>query len=173
MKTSILSATVAACACGLALHGDVIEIDQVGFAFSPSEVTAAPGDTLRFNWSGGTHTVTTGTNCTPGDFDGFFFDEALSMANPLVEIVIPKDFSGDIEYFCDIAAHCSSFGMIGSVTVESGSIPGDFNGDGQVNGGDLGALLAAWGTNNPDFDLSGDGLINGGDLGIFLSLWTG
>ena len=173
MKITTISATAATLACGLALNGDIIEISQTGFSYSPENGTAAPGDTLRFTWSGGTHTVTTGSNCAAGDFDGFSFDEPLSMANPLVEIVIPNDFTGDIEYFCNIAAHCSSFGMIGFVTVEGGSTPGDFNGDGLVNGGDLGALLAAWGTDNPDIDLSGDGVIDGGDLGIFLSLWTG
>ncbi|MCP4795978.1 MAG: hypothetical protein GY885_07470, partial [Phycisphaeraceae bacterium] len=45
----------------------------------------------------------------------------------------------------------------------------DFNCDGCVDGGDLGILLAAWGT--PGSDLSGDGSTDGADLGIFLSLW--
>ena len=49
--------------------------------------------------------------------------------------------------------------------------PADFDGNGVVNGGDLGVLLAAWGTNNPEFDLDGNGIVNGGDLGLFLSFW--
>ena len=49
--------------------------------------------------------------------------------------------------------------------------PADFDGNGVVNGGDLGVLLAAWGSNNPEFDLDGNGIVNGGDLGLFLSFW--
>ena len=47
--------------------------------------------------------------------------------------------------------------------------PGDLNGDGAVNGGDLGLLLAAWG--GPGGDLNGDGVTDGGDLGLLLSYW--
>jgi hypothetical protein len=48
--------------------------------------------------------------------------------------------------------------------------PADLNGDGVVDGGDLGLLLAAWGT--PDADLNGDGTTDGADLGILLSEWS-
>lgn len=48
--------------------------------------------------------------------------------------------------------------------------PADFDCDGSVDGGDLGALLAAWGT--PDGDLNGDGTTDGADLGVLLSDWT-
>jgi len=47
--------------------------------------------------------------------------------------------------------------------------PADINGDGIVDGADLGALLASWGT--PVNDLNGDGTVNGADLGILLSDW--
>jgi hypothetical protein len=60
--------------------------------------------------------------------------------------------------------------------------PADFNGDGVVNGLDLGILLGSWsipagapgcGGNIPcPADLNGDGLVNGLDLGILLSSWT-
>ena len=50
--------------------------------------------------------------------------------------------------------------------------PADFNGDGEVNGSDLGFLLGEWGS-NPDSpaDLNGDGLVDGGDIGMFLAFW--
>ena len=58
------------------------------------------------------------------------------------------------------------------VTIEGDTdCPGDFDNDGFVGGGDLGFLLVAWGTNNPEFDLDGNGAVNGGDLGFFLSFW--
>ena len=50
--------------------------------------------------------------------------------------------------------------------------PGDLNGDGLVNGADLGLLLGAWGTQGPG-DLDGSGIVDGGDLGLLLGAWTG
>lgn len=49
---------------------------------------------------------------------------------------------------------------------------GDINGDGQINGMDLGLLLAAWGSANPLADLDHDGIVGGGDLGLLLVGWT-
>jgi hypothetical protein len=46
--------------------------------------------------------------------------------------------------------------------------------DHQVNGADLGALLAFWGPVNPGFpqaDLNRDGRVNGADLGYLLNAW--
>lgn len=46
----------------------------------------------------------------------------------------------------------------------------DLNGDGVVNGADLGLLLVSWG--GPGIgDLNGDDTTNGADLGILLSTW--
>ena len=47
--------------------------------------------------------------------------------------------------------------------------PADFNGDGQVNGADLGLLAAAWKT--PAGDLDGDGTTGGSDVGLLLAAW--
>jgi len=52
------------------------------------------------------------------------------------------------------------------------AIPGDFNGDGHVNGPDLATMLAAWGEPGQT-DLNGDGTTNGVDLGTLLANWTG
>jgi hypothetical protein len=57
-----------------------------------------------------------------------------------------------------------------TVTV-SGGIPGDYNGDGHVNGPDLAQLLGAWGTINHTIDLTGDGLVDAADLGVLLGAW--
>jgi hypothetical protein len=50
-------------------------------------------------------------------------------------------------------------------------IPGDLNGDGVVNGGDLGILLANWGSPGIG-DLDESGTVDGADLGMLLSEWT-
>ena len=50
--------------------------------------------------------------------------------------------------------------------------PADINNDGVVDGVDLGLLLGAWGTSDPDADLNGDGTVDGVDLGLLLGAWT-
>jgi hypothetical protein len=49
---------------------------------------------------------------------------------------------------------------------------GDLNGDGVVDGADLGILLSNWGPcDGCPADLNGDGVVDGADLGILLSNW--
>ena len=60
----------------------------------------------------------------------------------------------------DLVIACTPFGD---------PCPEDLNGDGIVNGADLGLLLGAWGTNGGD--INGDGLTNGADLGLMLGAW--
>lgn len=55
---------------------------------------------------------------------------------------------------------------------ESPGLVGDLNGDGKVDGADLGVLLSQWGSGG-SADLNGDGVVNGADLGILLAAWTG
>ncbi|MEE2972834.1 MAG: PHB depolymerase family esterase [Planctomycetota bacterium] len=49
--------------------------------------------------------------------------------------------------------------------------PGDFNGDGRVDGAEISLLLGAWGSQDPAFDLDRDGDVGGGDLSILLASW--
>jgi len=48
--------------------------------------------------------------------------------------------------------------------------PEDLSGDGQVDGSDLGVLLAAFGATGPA-DLDANGVVDGADLGLLLSAW--
>ncbi|HMN96736.1 MAG TPA: hypothetical protein PKC43_05490 [Phycisphaerales bacterium] len=48
--------------------------------------------------------------------------------------------------------------------------PADLDGNGTVDGADLGLLLAAWGTGGPG-DLDGNGIVDGADLGLLLAAW--
>jgi len=52
--------------------------------------------------------------------------------------------------------------------------PGDLNGDGVVDGADLGALLGQWGACSAacPADLNADGVVDGADLGALLGEWT-
>ena len=57
------------------------------------------------------------------------------------------------------------------VLADENLCPADFNGDGVVNGADLAAILGAWGTSNPTFDITGDGVVGGADLSAVLAAW--
>jgi hypothetical protein len=61
----------------------------------------------------------------------------------------------------------------GFLGVERGDLfrIGDINRDGNVNGIDLGYLLADWGTALLRTDLNRDGFVDGLDLGILLAEW--
>lgn len=52
-------------------------------------------------------------------------------------------------------------------------VAGDLDGDGRVDGTDLGLLLVDWGSPLSDADLNGDGVVDGADLGILIGAWTG
>ena len=63
--------------------------------------------------------------------------------------------------------------QIFGVECEDQGIIGDLNGDGFVNGSDIGIFLAVWGTNSELGDLNNDGICDGVDLGQLLAAWTG
>jgi hypothetical protein len=52
-------------------------------------------------------------------------------------------------------------------------LPGDLNGDGEVNGEDVGIFLSQWGSSDGIADINGDGLVDGADFGILIANWTG
>ena len=58
------------------------------------------------------------------------------------------------------------------ITFADPPVPGDIDGDGDVDGADLGLLLAAWGAAGGAADLDGNGVVDGGDLGVLLANWT-
>jgi len=51
--------------------------------------------------------------------------------------------------------------------------PSDLNGDGNINGADISAVLSFWGPNPvfPAADIDGDGVVGGADLAAILSSW--
>ena len=49
--------------------------------------------------------------------------------------------------------------------------PWDIDGNGIIDGADLGLLLLNWDTDNPAADVNGDGIVDGADLGLVLLNW--
>ena len=89
-------------------------VKQVGLTFVPANITVEPGDLVRWDWSDGLHTVTSGVPCAP---DGAGFDSPLHAGSPTFAYVIPDDGTTFISYFC--IPHCGD-GMTGTIAV---SIP--------------------------------------------------
>jgi hypothetical protein len=57
--------------------------------------------------------------------------------------------------------------------VPNRDVPGDLNGDGIVNGADMGLLLVSWGPcSGCAADFNGDGIVDGADMGLLLTYWT-
>ena len=79
---------------------------------------------------------------------------------------------GEIIFYTDIVlANGASHTRDWLYTVEIERY-GDFNGDGFIDGYDLGMLFAGWGMDG-ETDINGDGITDGEDMGILLENWTG
>ena len=160
----LLAPALAAALAGSS-HAEVITVSVTNFAFTPANVTAAPGDTIRWVRVSGNHTATSGAPCSPNGS----FDLPVNSVFTSATWVVPASAAGTtVRYYC--APHCTS--MQGTIAVTQPPPSADLNGDGVVNGDDLGLLLAAWGATGGPADLNSDGSVNGDDLGILLGAWT-
>ncbi len=136
----------------------VVEVTNAGNVFVPEDITIDVGDTVRWTWGGGFHTVTEGTD---GSLDG---DEAfhsdLSAGTPLYEVVFDAAFlaanprPGNVyDYFC--LPHFS-IGMVGTVTVNTDPEPGT-----AYCFGDPGSGTPCPCSNDNDGSVPGSGCANG------------
>lgn len=89
----------------------------------------------------------------------------------------------DVEGFLFEARHINENGDIAATMMVDGvfravvlaveaPVLGDLDGNGVVDGADLGLLLGAWDSSGPG-DLDGSGSVDGADLGLLLGAWTG
>jgi plastocyanin len=83
------------------------------YKYVPAAVTVKVGDTVRWTFTKGTHSVTSGTNCTKAatlELDSgehsapFTYDHTFTQA-------------GTHPYYCTFMSHCAMFGQEGTVTV--------------------------------------------------------
>jgi len=88
--------------------------------------------------------------------------EGLGLRGDALDITLLDDYFSTSRYM-----------MISEVELFSGSIPGDLDGDGDVDQGDLGILLADWGCAGGGCvgDCDGDGDTDQADLGVLLANW--
>lgn len=74
---------------------------------------------------------------------------------------------------CDVAPSCCTVTWDESCATLAGIVccPGDLDGNGVVDGADLGMLLAEWNRANSPADLDCTGAVDGADLGALLAHW--
>jgi len=106
--------------------------------FSPSALSIANGDTVRWQWAASGHTVTSGT---PGDASGAF-DSGLNGTGAIFEVVFDQAFLdanpavfNSYDYYC--IPH-GFFGMVGTVSVAG-------SGTGTSDAADTIPTLGEWG----------------------------
>lgn len=102
----------------------------------------------------------------PFDQQGIFFLGELDGFGPADLVHVTGVVDDDLILCFPIAGQA-----IPANTIEACPVDADLNGDGSVNGLDLGLLLAAWGSDDPLADLDGNGTIDGNDLGLLLANW--
>jgi len=100
----------------------VIKVGAGGLAFDPTEVTAAAGDTLSFQFQGKNHTVTQSTFAAPcqrmttpvqGVDSGFMPVAAGATSLPQWTITV-QNASAPLWFFCAQTGHCAD-GMVFAV----------------------------------------------------------
>ena len=140
---------------------DVVDVQQVGMSFVPSEVTITPGQTVRWTWTGGNHTVTEGTDGALNGNEAFHSN--LNSAVNVYEVTFTEAFisanprtNDRYDYFC--LPHFG-MGMTGGVTISS---PGP--GDSFCFGDGSGTACPCGNTGN-----SGEGCANQNGSGALMS----
>lgn len=112
----LLLACLAVVLCLSSASAETVVVEVQNFAFVPDVVDINTGDTVQWVWIAGSHTTTSGTNCTG---DGMW-DAPLNSSNPSFEFTFPDE--GAFSYFC--IPHCG-LGMTGVVNVEAPSSADD------------------------------------------------
>lgn len=111
LRSSHALTAIASLAFVSTLFAAEVVVTQINVSFDPAEVKVFPGDTVRWVYTGGTHSVTSGTDCTPSGL----FDSPLTLKNTEFVWTVPTSASGSsISYYCD--PHCI-FGQTGTIHV--------------------------------------------------------
>ncbi len=112
-RCTVFAVALMTVAFGASAMAATHEVDVANFAFAPANVDAAPGDTIHWTWSSGTHSVTSGAVCgVTGDGR---FDSGVQVGPDFTWVVPSNEPDGVIPYYC--IPHCAG-GMTATITVE-------------------------------------------------------
>jgi plastocyanin len=94
-------------------------VTQSGLSFGPQNITIVVGDTVQWNWTNGSHTVTSGINASD-PLVGTLFDTSLNSGSSTFQFTFTQ--AGFTDYFC--RPHVGA-GMTGTITIEAPSAVDD------------------------------------------------
>ncbi len=120
-----------------------------------------------------TGTVTVGT-LEPGQTATYLLQPVVSLGTHPGTVI---DFDARASDASGLQSSAGAAILVGTQYSSGGgtTVPGDINGDGAVDGADLGLLLGAWGNcascASCAADLNGNCVVDGADLGILLGNW--
>ena len=151
--------------CPLADGAHQLSVDLFNYGYSSNQARMTY-DSVEGVPAGVTITGTPGglIGPTEGQLELEIDPAVFGVGDHLVELTIlldDQDLPGAIGHQLDLDLLV--------VVEDDADIPGDLNGDGQVNGEDLAVLLGSWST--PANDIDGDGTVDGIDLAILLGNW--
>jgi plastocyanin len=89
----------------------VHRVEANDFAYVPATLTIKAGDTVEWVFTSGTHTVTSGKNCTKNNQ----VDTGVHSAPYTFRRTFPDP--GVFDYFCSYRQHCQ-MGQVGKITIE-------------------------------------------------------
>lgn len=92
------------------MSAETVTVNVINNQFSPSTVTINQNDMVKWTFSEGTHTVTSGNSCTP---DGHFDSGSMNQGS-VFTVTMPD--AGTFHYYCKF--HCS-MGMTGTIVVNT------------------------------------------------------
>ncbi len=102
---------------------------------------------------------------------------AFRVGNAGGAVATPAQFAsvmGDLAALRISAEHGSAIietAFLDSVIFGATACAADLNGDGVVDGADIGVFLQGWGSDSSRLDFNCDGAIDGADLGLLLAAW--
>lgn len=89
----------------------IITVDGVSTAFHPNRVVVEQSDYVRWNWTGGTHTTTSGAPCVANNVWNVSLSSLTNTTFTRQFIEVPATYP----FFC--TPHCGLFGMTGQIVV--------------------------------------------------------
>ena len=114
-RTTIVASLAAVLLAGSPAGAVTHIVTQSGFSFSPDVLTINVGDTVQWNWTSQSHTVTNGIGLSDPAV-GTLFDAPLNSFSPTFSRTFTSP--GTVPYFC--RPHVT-FGMTGTVVVQAAS----------------------------------------------------